>query len=187
MATGKSVILQARYPEDLRVVGRALGVNLSEAAVRGVVQAICSAAGITGHDSLSRDMEIALLSTLRSRRDELASELEELTEYISRIEDLEEARKQQAAERQIEVRRQQEQAATFEAIAAAKSQFDAALPSLHDQDLSALRAALETGDIGDVAATVAEVLVTRNGLTMPHGADPAQWLVDYMVATRGSA
>ncbi|MCT8336927.1 hypothetical protein FKB36_05315 [Methanoculleus sp. Afa-1] len=187
MATGKSAVLQARYPEDLRVVGRALGVNLSEAAVRGVVQAICTAAGIAGHDSLSPDLEIALLATLRSRRDELTLELEELTEYITRVEGLEEARKQQVAERQNEARRQQERVATYEAIATAKCQFDAALNSLSDQTLSALRASLETDNLGDVAATVAEDLVARNGLSMPPGADPAQWLVDHLVAMRGSA
>ena len=112
---GRDAILQARYPAVLRVVGRALGVNMSEAAVRGVVQAICAAAGITGHEALSPDLEIALLATLRSRRDELASELGELTEYITRIEGLEEARRQQAVERQNEERRQQLQVVTFEA------------------------------------------------------------------------
>ena len=86
---GRDAILQARCPADLRVIGRALGVNMSEAAVRGVVQAICAAAGITGHESLSSELEIALLATLRSRRDELASELEDLTNYITRIEGLE--------------------------------------------------------------------------------------------------
>lgn len=179
-----TAVLQARYPADLRIVGRALGVNMSAAAVRGVLQAICDAAGISGHDALSHDLEIALLSTLRSRRDELASELDELTEYISRIEN---ARKQQVAEQQIEVQRQQEQAATFEAIRAAKEAFDAALENLSDADLSPLLDALKGDDGFDAVTAAADNLISRHALPTPSGADPVQWLVDHLVAMRGSA
>lgn len=184
---GRDTTLHARCPADLKVVGRALGVNMSEAAVRGVVQAICAAAGITGHETLSSDLEIALLATLRTRRDELALELGELTEYITRIEGLEETKRQQAAERQIEERRQQQQAVTFEAVRTAKERFDLLLRTISDPELVSLQEALETGDLGDVAAKTAEDLVARHGLSMPPGADPAQWLVDHLVTMRGSA
>ncbi len=179
--------INIRVPQEVLDMSRALGVNRTEAAVRGLIRTVCDAAGSPEAQVISPEVEAAVETYLESRRASLLTEVSEIDGLLTAIRDRAAERQQKEVEKENEAIRQQEQAATFEAIAAAKSQFDAALPSLHDQDISALRAALETGDIGDVAATVAETLVTRNGLTMPHGADPAQWLVDYMVATRGSA
>ncbi|MDI6719300.1 MAG: hypothetical protein QMD46_06790 [Methanomicrobiales archaeon] len=179
--------INIRVPQEVLDMSRALGVNRTEAAVRGLIRTVCDAAGSPEAQVISPEVEAAVETYLESRRASLLTEVSEIDGLLTAIRDRTAERQQKEVETENEAIRQQEQAATFEAIAAAKSQFDAALPSLHDQDISALRAALETGDIGDVAATVAETLVTRNGLTMPHGADPAQWLVDYMVATRGSA
>lgn len=184
---GRDAILQARCPADLRVIGRALGVNMSEAAVRGVVQAICAAAGITGHETLSSDLEIALIATLRSRRDELTSELEELTNYITRIERLEETRRQKVIEEQLAIRQQEQQQARYEEVRIARERFVALLPTVSEADLNRLREHLEDDNVGDIAAEIASSLAREHRLTMPPGSDPGQWLVDHVVATRGIA
>ncbi len=184
---GGSVVVQARCPVELRTVGRAIGVNLSEAAIRGILRAVCATAGINGHETLSPDLEIALLTVLRSRRDELAAELEELNNYIQRIEGFEEGRRQRQVEAELEVCRHQQQQAEIERIRDAKARFDAVLHDLSDQDLAPIQAAIEGGDLGDVTATTVTRLLSRYNLTMPAGSDPEQWLVDFVVARRGVA
>jgi DNA-directed RNA polymerase subunit F len=184
---GRDAILQARCPADLRVVSRALGVNMSEAAIRGVIQAICAAAGITGYECLSSDLEIALLATLRSRRDELASELEELTSYITRIEGLEEERQKKLVEQQLAIRQQELQQVRYEEVRIAREQFLALLPTVSEEAFNRLREHLEDDDVGDIAAEIADSLARQHRLTMPPGSDPGQWLVDHVVKSGGIA
>jgi hypothetical protein len=179
--------INIRVPQEILDLSRALGVNRTEAAVRGLIQTVCDAAGSPDAQVISPEVEAAVETYLESRRAALLTEVAEIDGILTAIRGRAAERQQKQVEEQIEVHRQQQQAVTVEGIRIAKERFDAILRTVPDHELTPLREALETDDLGDVAAAMAEDLVARNGLSMPPGADPGQWVVDHLVTMRGSA
>lgn len=179
--------INIRVPQEILDMSRALGVNRTEAAVRGLIRTICDAAGSPDAQVISPEVEAAVETYLESRRASLLTEVSEIDGLLTAIRDRAAERQRAQVEEQLEARRVAQQAVAVESIRIAKDQFDAILRVVPDRELAPLREALATDDLGDVAATLAEDLVARNGLSMPAGADPTQWLVDHLVATRGSA
>jgi hypothetical protein len=178
--------INIRVPQEVLDLSRALGVNRTEAAIRGLIRTVCDAAGSPDAQVISPDVEAAVEGYLKSRRASLLSEVAEIDDLLTAIRDRAAQRQQKLVEEQLEVRRQEQQAVTVEGIRIAKERFDAILRTVPEHELTPLREALEMDDLGDLAATMADELIARNGLTMPSGADPTQWIVDHLVTTRGS-
>ncbi|WP_067072547.1 hypothetical protein [Methanoculleus horonobensis] len=179
--------INIRVPQEILDLSRALGVNRTDAAVRGLIRTVCDAAGAPDAPGISPEVEAAVGTYLAARRTSLLTEVAEIDELLAGIQGRAAERQQKEVEEHLAEHRQQEQVAMFEAIKTAKIEFDTALQTLSEEELSPLREVLESDDLGDVAATAADDLVARHGLSMPPGADPVQWLVDHLVATRGPA
>lgn len=179
--------INVRVPQQILDVSRLIGVNRTEATIRGLIRGVCDVVGAPDAPEISPDVEAATVAFLNARRGSLLAEVAEIDGLLATMQARAARRQQKQVERDLEVCRQQQQQAEIALISDAKARFDAVLHDLSDQDLAPIQVAIEDGDLGDVTATTVTRLLSRYNLTMPTGADPEQWLVDYVVARRGVA
>lgn len=185
--SGGTAQVSIRVPRPVLTAAQALGLNRSDAAVQGILTAVCDALGVPDAAGVTPAVEGALIAALQERRRDLTAAVAELDALIETVQNRAATRLERQQAVAAEAARQQQQAVAAEAVGAARTAFDAVLATLPEPTLQPLLTAVAERANGDAVhalatAVVADVVAAAaETLQLPPGADPVQWVVDYAV------